>query len=125
VAQAARFRELLRHDGMIVAPGAYDGITARIIARARFECVAKAPTPKGFASNIRASGERPFRVDLRGSITVSRTAGTATKPGVQGGQGEPPGGVVSGLAPTEGTCQVCSLTARPIPAPRVPADERE
>ncbi|HKM68728.1 MAG TPA: hypothetical protein VJX94_01370 [Stellaceae bacterium] len=59
--QAARFRELLRHDGMIVAPGAYDRIIARMIARARLECVAKAPTPKGFASNS-APGERPFRV---------------------------------------------------------------
>jgi hypothetical protein len=49
VTQAARFRELLRHDGMIVAPGAYDCIIARMIGRARFECVAKAPTPKGFA----------------------------------------------------------------------------
>ena len=39
--QAARFRELLRHDGLIVAPGACDCITARMIARARFECVAK------------------------------------------------------------------------------------
>ena len=37
--QAARFRELLRHDGMIVAPGAYDCITARLIARAGFDCV--------------------------------------------------------------------------------------
>src|SRR5271156_5540363 len=37
--QAARFRELLRRDGMIVAPGAYDCITARMIARAGFECV--------------------------------------------------------------------------------------
>jgi 2-methylisocitrate lyase-like PEP mutase family enzyme len=26
--QAARFRELLRRDGMVVAPGAYDCITA-------------------------------------------------------------------------------------------------
>jgi 2-methylisocitrate lyase-like PEP mutase family enzyme len=49
VTQAARFRELLRHDGTIV--GAYDCITARMIARARFECVAKAPTPKGFGGN--------------------------------------------------------------------------
>jgi hypothetical protein len=31
---------------MIVAPGAYDGITARMIARARFERVAKAPTER-------------------------------------------------------------------------------
>jgi 2-methylisocitrate lyase-like PEP mutase family enzyme len=42
--QAARFRELLRHDSMIVAAaGPYDCITARLITRARFECVAKAP----------------------------------------------------------------------------------
>jgi 2-methylisocitrate lyase-like PEP mutase family enzyme len=37
--QAQRFRELLRRDGMIVAPGAYDCITARLIARAGFDCV--------------------------------------------------------------------------------------
>src|SRR5580658_7062844 len=37
--QAARFRELMRRDGMIVAPGAYDCITARMIARAGFDCV--------------------------------------------------------------------------------------
>src|SRR5580693_10604549 len=34
--QAARFRELLRRDGMVVAPGAYDCITARLIERAGF-----------------------------------------------------------------------------------------
>ncbi len=35
MSQAARFRELLRRDGMVVAPGAYDcSITARMIARA-------------------------------------------------------------------------------------------
>src|ERR1700684_4045949 len=37
--QAARFRELLQRGGMIVAPGAYDCITARMIARAGFDCV--------------------------------------------------------------------------------------
>src|ERR1700681_4618147 len=37
--QAARFRELLRREGMVVAPGAYDCITARLIERAGFECV--------------------------------------------------------------------------------------
>ncbi|HEX3535401.1 MAG TPA: isocitrate lyase/PEP mutase family protein [Stellaceae bacterium] len=37
--QAARFRELMRRDGMIVAPGAYDCITARLIERAGFETV--------------------------------------------------------------------------------------
>ncbi|HZK90644.1 MAG TPA: isocitrate lyase/PEP mutase family protein [Stellaceae bacterium] len=39
MSQAARFRELLRRDGMTVAPGAYDCITARMIERAGFECV--------------------------------------------------------------------------------------
>src|SRR5438067_13809419 len=37
--QAARFRELMRRDGMVVAPGAYDCITARLIERAGFETV--------------------------------------------------------------------------------------
>lgn len=37
--QAARFRELMRRDGMVVAPGAYDCITARLIARAGFDAV--------------------------------------------------------------------------------------
>src|SRR5947207_14175068 len=37
--QAARFRDLMRRDGMIVAPGAYDCITARLIERAGFEAV--------------------------------------------------------------------------------------
>ena len=36
---AARFRELLRRDGMVVAPGAYDCITARLIERAGFDAV--------------------------------------------------------------------------------------
>ena len=39
MSQAARFRELLRRDGMVVAPGAYDCITARLIERAGFEAV--------------------------------------------------------------------------------------
>src|SRR5436189_6045720 len=37
--QAGRFRELMRRDGMVVAPGAYDCITARLIERAGFEAV--------------------------------------------------------------------------------------
>ena len=39
VIQAACFRKQLRRDGMIIAPGAYDCITARMIARAGFDCV--------------------------------------------------------------------------------------
>src|SRR5215472_2187551 len=37
--EAGRFRQLLRRDGMIVAPGAYDCITAKLIAQAGFEAV--------------------------------------------------------------------------------------
>jgi len=36
---AARLRQLLRKDGMLIAPGAYDCITARAIAQAGFEAV--------------------------------------------------------------------------------------
>src|SRR6202049_465162 len=34
-----QFRDLLRQDGMIVAPGAYDCITARLIEQAGFQAV--------------------------------------------------------------------------------------
>src|SRR5580658_5433861 len=37
--QAMRLRELMRRDGMVVAPGAYDCITARLIERAGFDAV--------------------------------------------------------------------------------------
>jgi 2-methylisocitrate lyase-like PEP mutase family enzyme len=37
--QQGRLRELLRRDGMVVAPGAYDCITAKLIAQAGFDVV--------------------------------------------------------------------------------------
>src|SRR5579871_2861590 len=37
--QARRLRERLQRDGMIVAPGAYDGLTAKLVAQAGFEAV--------------------------------------------------------------------------------------
>jgi 2-methylisocitrate lyase-like PEP mutase family enzyme len=37
--QTARFRDLMRRSGMVVAPGAYDCITARLIERAGFDAV--------------------------------------------------------------------------------------
>jgi 2-methylisocitrate lyase-like PEP mutase family enzyme len=37
--QASRFRDLLRRDGMVVAPGAYDCITAKLIEQAGFAAV--------------------------------------------------------------------------------------
>ena len=37
--QASRFRDLMRREGMVVAPGAYDCITARMIERAGFDAV--------------------------------------------------------------------------------------
>ena len=39
MSRASRLRALLRQDGMIVAPGAYDCITARTIAQAGFSAV--------------------------------------------------------------------------------------
>src|SRR4051812_1235955 len=37
--QASQFRALLRQDGMTIAPGAYDGITAKLIEQAGFAAV--------------------------------------------------------------------------------------
>ena len=39
MAQTGRFRELLNRAGMVVAPGAYDCITAKLIAQAGFDAV--------------------------------------------------------------------------------------
>ena len=39
MSHTAKLRALLRQDGMIVAPGAYDGITARLIEQAGFGAV--------------------------------------------------------------------------------------
>ena len=37
--QSSRFRRLLQQDGMVVAPGAYDCITAKLIEQAGFAAV--------------------------------------------------------------------------------------
>ncbi|WP_426954611.1 isocitrate lyase/PEP mutase family protein [Muricoccus radiodurans] len=39
MSQAKRLREMLRGQGMVIAPGAYDGITARLIDQAGFPAV--------------------------------------------------------------------------------------
>src|SRR5246127_5174708 len=39
MAQASGFRDLLKRDGMVVAPGAYDCITAKLIEQAGFSAV--------------------------------------------------------------------------------------
>jgi 2-methylisocitrate lyase-like PEP mutase family enzyme len=39
MSRGRQFRDLLRHDGLIIAPGAYDCITARSIAHAGFPAV--------------------------------------------------------------------------------------
>ncbi len=39
MSQPSRFRELLHRDGLVVAPGAYDCITAKLIAQAGFDAV--------------------------------------------------------------------------------------
>ncbi|MGE0420008.1 MAG: oxaloacetate decarboxylase [Acetobacteraceae bacterium] len=37
--QAARMRAMLREPGMVIAPGAYDGLTAKLVAQAGFPAV--------------------------------------------------------------------------------------
>src|SRR5271155_4968408 len=64
---AARFRELLRRDGMVVAPGAYDCITARLIERAGFDAVYM--TGAGTAATL---GYPDF-----GLVTMSEMVGNA------------------------------------------------
>jgi 2-methylisocitrate lyase-like PEP mutase family enzyme len=39
MSRGRQFRELLRRGGLVVAPGAYDCITARSIAQAGFDAV--------------------------------------------------------------------------------------
>jgi len=65
--QAVRLRELLRRDGMVVAPGAYDCITARLIERAGFAAVYM--TGAGTAATL---GYPDF-----GLVTMSEMAGNA------------------------------------------------
>src|SRR6266513_5441609 len=65
--QAARFRDLLRRAGMVVAPGAYDCITARLIERAGFDAVYM--TGAGTAATL---GYPDF-----GLVTMSEMVGNA------------------------------------------------
>jgi 2-methylisocitrate lyase-like PEP mutase family enzyme len=65
--QTARFRELMRRNGMVVAPGAYDCITARLIERAGFDAVYM--TGAGTAATL---GYPDF-----GLVTMSEMVGNA------------------------------------------------
>ena len=67
--QASRFRELLHRDGMVVAPGAYDCITARLIAQAGFDAVYM--TGAGTAATL---GYPDF-----GLVTMSEMVGNAER----------------------------------------------
>ena len=67
--QASRFRELLRPDGMVVAPGAYDCITAKLIAQAGFDAVYM--TGAGTAATL---GYPDF-----GLVTMSEMVGNARR----------------------------------------------
>ena len=67
--QASRFRELLHRDGMVVAPGAYDCITARLIAQAAFDAVYM--TGAGTAATL---GYPDF-----GLVTMSEMVGNAER----------------------------------------------
>jgi 2-methylisocitrate lyase-like PEP mutase family enzyme len=59
--QASRFRALLHRDGMVVAPGAYDCITAKLIEQAGFAAVymTGAGTRRRWATPILASSRCP------------------------------------------------------------------
>jgi 2-methylisocitrate lyase-like PEP mutase family enzyme len=65
--QTARFRDLMRRNGMVVAPGAYDCITARLIERAGFDAVYM--TGAGTAATL---GYPDF-----GLVTMSEMVGNA------------------------------------------------
>ncbi len=65
--QASRFRELLKRDGMVVAPGAYDCITAKLIEQAGFDAVYM--TGAGTAATL---GYPDF-----GLVTMSEMVGNA------------------------------------------------
>jgi len=65
--QASRFRELLKQQGMVVAPGAYDCITAKLIEQAGFAAVYM--TGAGTAATL---GYPDF-----GLVTMSEMVGNA------------------------------------------------
>ena len=67
--QARRFREMLHRDGMVVAPGAYDCITAKLIAREGFDAVYM--TGAGTAATL---GYPDF-----GLLTMSEMVGNARR----------------------------------------------
>ena len=67
--QASRFRELLKQQGMVVAPGAYDCITAKLIEQAGFAAVYM--TGAGTAATL---GYPDF-----GLVTMSEMVGNALR----------------------------------------------
>jgi len=69
MSQTSRFRELLHRDGMVVAPGAYDCITAKLIAQAGFDVVYM--TGAGTAATL---GYPDF-----GLVTMSEMVGNARR----------------------------------------------
>ena len=104
--QASRFRDLLRQDGMVVAPGAYDCITAKLIEQAGFAAVymtgAGTAAPLGYpdfglvtmsemvgnAARIAAAVELPVVADADtgygNELNVFRTVREYEKSGVAG-----------------------------------------
>jgi 2-methylisocitrate lyase-like PEP mutase family enzyme len=69
MSQASRFRELLHRDGMVVAPGAYDCITAKLIEQAGFDALYM--TGAGTAATL---GYPDF-----GLVTMSEMVGNARR----------------------------------------------
>ena len=69
MSEAQKLRAKLRQDGMIVAPGAYDGITARLIEQAGFDAVYMTG-----AGTSAAFGYPDF-----GLLTMTEMVGNATR----------------------------------------------
>src|SRR5437660_12757033 len=67
--QASRFRALLHQGGMVVAPGAYDCITAKLIEQAEFSAIYM--TGAGTAATL---GYPDF-----GLVTMSEMVGNAAR----------------------------------------------
>ena len=85
---ASRLRELLDGDELVVAPGAYDALTARMVQDAGFPAVymtgaGTAPAPSGFASNGQPATppEQPKAAAPRALPKLPATLPTVAPPG--------------------------------------------
>jgi 2-methylisocitrate lyase-like PEP mutase family enzyme len=75
VKAARRLRELLSHPDMIVAPGAYDGITARLVEQAGFTVVYMTGAGTSMARGFPDFGLLGMSEMVENAATMARTVG--------------------------------------------------